>query len=593
MYVGIFRTIIISKEQSPHHPSLRSDRTKKNTNTNHRNNNSITSTILSTNFNQLMNSPTNHNNRHHGENSNHANNNDRNTNNTTTNINQKVLNKMSSILSLGNCSTTTSGNGGGGGGGGGGGSCSSRRRDSLASKSIRDIRDDAIETMVVGVNWALSSSSDCGAGDAGAAIDVVVDPDEHDAAVIIKAEDTTSSCATIPMGTLSDHSRGDCLGVVVDPSTTAATTTTTNCPADLEQAAAATVATLVRASRRRAHVVDGTSSSTVTFDSRPRFVGPPPTTTTTGSSTTTNHHHRRHHHRHHHDEPLPRASKSTPCRSWRLMWMNLMGLLFMVGGIAGATYLYISAPRYIMVDTGIPLGTVVCSSSSSGSSSRMRSSGSSSTRSSTGKIMEEEENTTSNNNNNSIANSIIKNATTTPTDWIENQQEQVDELCGSLEDWKRPCTFVIFYAFTVVEHGDFEEDTASSSSTDDDDVVINDSNTTTATTTSEIVTAAASATTSSTSSSSHQVVYVGLDTWQFGKPADYQCHDPALQQREHATYMASQNMTIHYQEGSNPADTNQYHAPTMHPHSMAAIIAAVCCGLGLMFLCSSLLECVC
>ena len=386
--------------------------------------------------------------------------------NNNNNNNTKRLHKMASILSIGS---------------------HSHRGESAASKSIRSVRDDAIETMVVGVNWAASGDDDRGQSSSSY---YHGEEEEDDMKKQEKAEDTNSSSTTIPTGTHSDHS-GD------------------HHPLDdLEQAAAATVATLVRASRRRANSGSAPAAPSPPQHAAPRLLV--------------------------RDEPLPRASKSTPCRSWRLLLMNGIGISLIVGGLAFAAYQYIEAPRYVSVDTGRPVGAVVCS----GGRSRL-----------------------GGNNNNINSGALFSNNT---VEWMEEQREQVEDLCGDLEEWKQPCTFAIFYSFTV-EDGDATENDSSNVTT----TVI-----------------------ASASSSSNQV-YVGVDTWQFGNPTDHQCHDQSLLEQKYAEYMAFAHMTIHYQEGSNPADTNQYYAPTLQPHTMAAIIAAISCGLGLLFLCSSLLECVC
>lgn len=199
--------------------------------------------------------------------------------------------------------------------------------------------------------------------------------------------------------------------------------------------------------------------------------------------------------------------------------MNLLGVTFIVGGIGWATWQYLEAPRYASVETGLPVAAVVCSDSA---------------------------NEGSNNNN----------ATTT----VPNQQALVEEACRGLEDWKRPCTFAIFYTFVL----------------DDDD---NDSN-------SDDVTASNKTTAMATTS----VVYSGVDTWQFDDASTHQCHTTLAESR--TSYLTQTSVTIHYQT-DDPARANQYTEPTLQPHTMAAIIAAISCGLGLLFLCSSLLECVC
>ena len=75
------------------------------------------------------------------------------------------------------------------------------QEDFLATKSIRSIRDDAIETMVIGVNWADSSDGNTDPDKTTSATDPPQKTDNQ-------ADDTTSSCATIPMGTLSEYSSG-------------------------------------------------------------------------------------------------------------------------------------------------------------------------------------------------------------------------------------------------------------------------------------------------------------------------------------------------------------------------------------------------
>ena len=435
-----------------------------------------------------------------------------NSNNNNDN-NKKRLNKMASIMSIGSQSHRS-------------------ESRSAASKSIRSIRDDAIETMVVGVNWAASSDDDrCRSSS------YYYDPEdgEHDdhynnddddttknSPQQEKGEDTNSSSTTVPTGTISDHSSSD--------------RHDDEEACDLERAAAATVATLVRASRRRANSSSGHNTTIAPApprNSAPRLLV--------------------------RDEPLPRASKSTPCRSWRLLLMNGIGMLLIVGGLAWAGYQYRVAPRYVSVDTGMPVGTVVCPGGSSGSSGIRGINNSSGTLNSNGNATRED------------------TAAVAAVAWTEQQQEQVKEVCGDLEKWKQPCAFAIFYSFTV-DDGRGGDSVPSS--------IDNDGSNSNVTSTTIIAAVSAAA------SSSHQV-YLGVDTWQFGNPNNHECHDQSFLEQKHAEYMAFEHMTIHYKENSNPADTNQYYAPTLHPHTMAAIIAAISCGLGLLFLCSSLLECVC
>ena len=361
------------------------------------------------------------------------------------------------------------------------------------NKCIRSIRDDAIETMVVGVNWDDQQELDKDDKD-----DNDKDDNDHN-----QPEDTTSSStATIHTSSRLDpvYITSSPTELVVDP--------------DLEQAAAATVATLVRASqRRRSSTTTNTNTTTTTISHSHSLRSPTPTLLTR-------------------DEPLPRASKSTPCKSWRLVVMNVLGVGLIVGGIVWATLQYLAAPRYVSVDTGRPVAAVVCSSG--------------------------DHNTTS----------LLSTV----------QQEQVEDVCRSVEPWQQPCTFAIFYTFSVQEEN--EDDgllVASSSSlnstnTNSSNINININNNQT------------------TTSTVSYHLYAGVDTWQFDDPSDHHCHTHLAER--HAAYMAQPNFTVHYQTG-RPAETNTYEAPTLQPHTMAAIIAAIACGLGLLFLCSSLLECVC
>ncbi|CAB9507615.1 expressed unknown protein [Seminavis robusta] len=78
---------------------------------------------------------------------------------------------------------------------------------------------------------------------------------------------------------------------------------------------------------------------------------------------------------------------------------------------------------------------------------------------------------------------------------------------------------------------------------------------------------------------------IGFDTWTFD--AGHECHESVPQSRQ--DYLQASNITIYY-EYVNPSE-NHYHPPPT-AGSIAGIIAGISCGVGILFLCTSVLECV-
>jgi len=363
---------------------------------------------------------------------------------------QKRLNKLDSILNIGS------------------------HDYAKERKSIRCMEHDAIETMAIGVQWASS----------------IDHTDSCVSSKVIDAEKEYVSSRNTAMTVAASHE------------------VLHNEAPDVERAAAATVASILRASRRRAIASSAVSPDTTTNNSNSNSSN---NNNNFANTYTNSHSFARSPYT---EEPLPRANKSTECKSWRLMLLNLIGISLIAGGIGWAIWQYVNAPRYESVATGVPVGMMLCSDTDSSSSK---------------------------------SSSITGNATTYFT---KEQVLKAEKLCQALEEWQQDCTFVILYNFTIPRQ--FEGDGINSTSVDD--------------------------------------FYSGIDTWQFADPNQHSCHKAVETSQEE--YMTRQNLVIHYQ-GGDLAGSNFLIQPTLQPHTTAAIVASIGCGLGLLILCLSLLECLC